>query len=160
MKFRHSPFLTFIEEETDLEFQITPMIDLLLVLLIFFMAITTTKILRNDTSLQLPHITTKQSQVENEQMGQCVINIAWREKEEELTFSIDQIPARTLPELNAILNQNYRAFQKVHPEKSYEIVIRAEEKLPYHFLQNILQLCQKSGFRQITFAAIPQPTTN
>ena len=52
--FKPPAFLTLLEEDSDLEFQITPMIDLLLVLLIFFMAITTTKILRNDTSLQVP----------------------------------------------------------------------------------------------------------
>jgi biopolymer transport protein ExbD len=159
MKLRTPPFLTLIEEDSELEFQITPMIDLLLVLLIFFMAITTTKVLRNDAALQLPQIFTDSPQKNQEQLGQCVINIQWQNSYSEPTFSIDQIPARTQKQLNAILNQNYRAFQKIHPDKPYQIVIRADEKLPYHFLQQILQLCQKNGFHQITFATIPQTLT-
>ena len=151
--FKPPAFLTLLEEDSDLEFQITPMIDLLLVLLIFFMAITTTKILRNDTSLQVPQLLTEPfSPQEKTTFGQAVINISWQKTWTKPLITIDQSHIPSLEEMALLLIQKQSDFQKMHPHKSFRIFIRADRQLPYHFLQNILKICQQKGLYQITFA--------
>lgn len=151
--FKPPAFLTLLEEDSDLEFQITPMIDLLLVLLIFFMAITTTKILRNDTSLQLPQLAMETSATqEKTTLGQAVINISWQKTWATPLITIDQTQIPSLEEMALLLVQKQSDFQKMHPQKQFRLFIRADRQLPYHFLQNILKICQQKGLYQITFA--------
>ena len=60
------------------EFQIAPMIDVLLVMLIFFMSITTTQVLKVDKAVQLPVAPNaiKRDQTRSE----AIVNVRWDEK--------------------------------------------------------------------------------
>lgn len=155
--FKSPAFLILLEEDSDLEFQITPMIDLLLVLLIFFMAITTTKILRNDSSLQLPQLLKAPSPLQKETLGQAVINISWQKTWVKPLITIDQTQIPSLKEMTLLLVQKQSAFQEMHPQKQFRIFIRADHQLPYHFLQDVLIQCQQKGLNQITFATTTTP---
>ena len=153
MKFKPPLFLTLLEEETDLEFQITPMIDLLLVLLIFFMAIIITKILQNEASLQLPQLSENTlNSKKTITSGQCVINIAWQTSWTKPLLTVDQTPIPSLSQLSTLMVRNQKAFQKLHPQKKFRVFIRADRKLPYHFLQEILRLCEQNGLHDVAFA--------
>src|SRR5437016_840922 len=61
--------------EEDPEFQIAPMIDILLVLLIFFMSISSTEVLQSNHAIQLPIAADGKSSKKNP--GQVIINITW-----------------------------------------------------------------------------------
>ena len=67
-KFRHGA-------EEDLEFQIAPMIDVLLVMLTFFMSITSASVLRLDQSIELP-VADHSQKKENARL-EAVVNIQW-----------------------------------------------------------------------------------
>src|SRR2546425_11285578 len=62
--------------EEDPEFQIAPMIDILLVLLVFFMSISSTEVLQANREIQLPVAADGKSASKNNP-GQVIINITW-----------------------------------------------------------------------------------
>src|SRR5476649_2660026 len=64
--------------EEDPEFQIAPMIDILLVLLVFFMSIASTEVLQANHQITLPVAADGKSASKNNP-GQVIINVTWAE---------------------------------------------------------------------------------
>jgi hypothetical protein len=62
------------EPEADPEFQIAPMIDILLVLLVFFMSISSTEVLQSNKDIRLP--VAKDAKDAKENPGQIIVNLA------------------------------------------------------------------------------------
>ena len=61
--------------EEDPDFQIAPMIDVLLVLLVFFMSISSTEVLQSTKNIELPVAADGNAAAKNK--GQVIVNIAW-----------------------------------------------------------------------------------
>src|ERR1700755_257751 len=61
--------------EEDPEFQIAPMIDILLVLLVFFMSISSTEVLQRSDEVRLP--VADNAAAQQVDAGQVVINVLW-----------------------------------------------------------------------------------
>src|ERR1700722_8508603 len=64
-----------IDTDGDPEFQVAPMVDVLLVLMLFFMAITSTEVLKKNKNLQLAEAVHGRKQEDTK--NQIVVNIAW-----------------------------------------------------------------------------------
>jgi biopolymer transport protein ExbD len=79
-------------EDPDPEFQVAPMVDVLLVLLIFFMSITSNEILRNVKGIDLP--VAKQAADKNKKSSQVVVNIGWDVGKRQGVLVVDSSPAR------------------------------------------------------------------
>ena len=62
--------------EEDPEFQIAPMIDILLVLLVFFMSIASTEVLQSNQEIALPIAKDGKAASKNNP-GQVIINVTW-----------------------------------------------------------------------------------
>src|SRR6187455_1915277 len=62
--------------EEDPEFQIAPMIDILLVLLVFFMSISSTEVLQTNKSVTLP-VAKDAKPADKETKGQTIVNVLW-----------------------------------------------------------------------------------
>ena len=71
------------------EFQVAPMIDVLLVLLIFFMSITTDQILKVDKSITLP-LAPDAKQRKVDLQNQAVVNIDWLASESRAVVKFGQ----------------------------------------------------------------------
>src|SRR5688500_16042469 len=61
------------------EFQIAPMIDILLVLLVFFMSISTTEGLQVKQEVTLPVAKEGKEKVKGEDEGEVIVNIVWND---------------------------------------------------------------------------------
>ena len=61
--------------EEDPDFQIAPMIDVLLVLLVFFMSISSTEVLQSTKNIELPIAADGNTASKNK--GQVIVNIVW-----------------------------------------------------------------------------------
>src|SRR4051794_8573829 len=67
---------TRMPPEEDPEFQIAPMIDILLVLLVFFMSISSTEVLQSNQAVKLP--VAKDAKVADKNTkGQTIVNVMW-----------------------------------------------------------------------------------
>src|SRR5829696_4240439 len=80
--------------EGEPEFQIAPMIDVLLVLLIFFMSITTTQVLKVDKQVQLP--LSQNSIKRDTQRSEAIVNVLWNTQTKKASYKMDDV---TYPEL-------------------------------------------------------------
>jgi biopolymer transport protein ExbD len=125
------------------EFQIAPMIDVLLVLLIFFMSIATSSVARYDPSIQVPVAPDAAKKEDSE--GELVFNVAWRAIDRAaLTTYEEQVvnPADTVPVLAARRAAN----------PAVRVLIRADASTPVRHVQAIVEAAAKAGITDVTFA--------
>src|SRR5471030_3321522 len=67
------------QPEEDPEFQIAPMIDILLVLLVFFMSISSTEVLQTNDKVKLPVAkdAKDKDKTNADAKGQMIVNVLW-----------------------------------------------------------------------------------
>lgn len=142
-KHRNQPF-----PEEDPVFQIAPMIDVLLQILVFFMAITTVEVMRTSKEVTLP--IAKYGQDSKTKKDLAVITIQWKGENTPPVMEIDNIPA---PDSGVIENHLKDATAR-NPE--FRTVIRADKDTQYAFIQQIMQACAAGGCAKVAFAVINQ----
>jgi biopolymer transport protein ExbD len=119
-------------------FQIAPMVDILLVLLCFF--IVTWSFARKELELDVKVPTAQNAKESNPVVNQTVLNIrrdgtvVWNRKE------VSQ------PELLSRLKELAGEFP------DFAIIVRGDEQTPYRFLVNVLDICREANIWNVAFA--------
>jgi biopolymer transport protein ExbD len=127
------------------EFQIAPMIDVLLVLLIFFMSIATSSVARYDPGIQVPVAPDANKKEDSE--GELVFNLAWRAAEEKAVVTFEEhvvVPTETIKTLVA----RKKANDKVR------VLIRADSETPVRFVNDVVKAAAQAGIIDVTFATV------
>src|SRR5580698_5053802 len=83
------------------EFQVAPMVDVLLTILVFFMMITSAQVLKVDKTIQLP--VAPDAQKMESKRAEVVINVRWIADVKKAQFVIDDKAYPTASELTAPL---------------------------------------------------------
>ena len=142
---------TRLLSEEDPEFQIAPMIDILLILLVFFMSISSTDLLGRLEGLTLP--VAKDAPMNFRSPGQMVINVLWGEESHTGLFEVDdekfENGAHLLPKLQSAVSSNPRM----------RVLIRADHKVRYEFLKQIMVVAEKVGVKDVTFSVVDKDET-
>jgi biopolymer transport protein ExbD len=135
------------DDDYQPEFQVAPMVDVLLVLLLFFMATATTEVLVQAADLKLPDA--KEAKDKEKNAGQLVINV------EKLNFQI-KINDQYYKEANDIIPVVRAAREedaKLRGDATnFRILIRADEQTSYSVIRDIMKACGKAGVANVTFA--------
>src|SRR3954451_17722210 len=100
------------QPEEDPEFQIAPMIDILLVLLVFFMSISSTEVLQKTEGITLP-VAKDAKDAEHDTKGQTIINILWTESNNSGTNEIDKKTFSTADQTVGILQEGVQKNPKM-----------------------------------------------
>ncbi|MCU0793664.1 MAG: biopolymer transporter ExbD [Opitutaceae bacterium] len=127
------------------EFQIAPMIDVLLVLLIFFMSIATTAVSRYDPGIQIPVAPDANKKEDSE--GELVFNLAWRPAEEKVIITFEErvvTPDDVIPAL--------AAHKKADPK--VRVLVRADNETPVRHVNDVINAAAKAGIVDVTFATV------
>lgn len=131
--------------EGEPEFQIAPMIDVLLVLLIFFMSIATTAVSRYDQSIDLP--IAPDANKKEDSVGELVFNVAWRPQTqtavtmfEEQVVNLDDVVPTLI------------ARKKADPE--VRILVRSDARTPVRYISAVIDAGAKAGISDVTFATL------
>lgn len=138
----------FPEEEP--EFQVAPMIDVLLVLMTFFMSITSTEILRTKTKLDLDLPVATESKPKDTAPREIVINATWSVPRKEGFLEVEE-NVYDVAQLPAVIER-----RRGRNEAFFRAVIRADGSVPYSFLQQVLAACANAGVDNITFSVLSQ----
>ena len=134
-------------ESGEPEFQIAPMIDVLLVLLIFFMSITSAEVLKVDKKIVLPISANAGKRDPEMSKHEIAINVRWNSQEKTATVLVgDQEYSNTL-DLIPVLQARKLSDEKLR------VVIRGDGKLPAIEIQRVMDLVGQSGISDISFAA-------
>jgi biopolymer transport protein ExbD len=131
------------------EFQIAPMIDVLLVLLIFFMSITSAEVLKVDKGLTLPVSPNATKRDPEMAKHEVAVNIRWDASSNVATVVVDE---RTYPKGNHEELVNLLK-KKLDLDKKMRVVLRGDRLLPAVEIQRVMDLVGTAGVSDISFAA-------
>jgi len=129
------------------EFQIAPMIDVLLVLLVFFVMITSTEVLKVDKKLTLPISPNAKERDKNMAKHEFAVNLRW-----------DQGPNKGLLVIDDVIKQNWDEVlpflqEKKKADKLLRVVVRADANVPAGEIQRVMNFIGQAGIDDISFAA-------
>ena len=133
--------------EDEPEFQVAPMIDVLLVLTLFFMSITSTELLKKDKNLELPDAASAKKDPDKNK-GQVVVNISWNHNNQTAGFSID---GRYYGDAASIVP--YLASKVAADPRTYAL-LRADKDVQYSNVSDVMSSCASAGIAKVSFATI------
>lgn len=142
--------------EEEPEFQIAPMIDVLLVLLVFFMSITSTEVLKKrptSFNLKLPDASHSKETDKKQAETEVLVNVNGAARAFDIegkTFTDNQLPM-----LTDIIQQKKSLYQN-DPARmnNFRVLLRADKDTEYSFLQEVMRACAKAGVFNITFSVV------
>jgi biopolymer transport protein ExbD len=127
------------------EFQIAPMIDVLLVLLIFFMSIATTSVSRYDPGIELPVAPDANKKEDSE--GELVFNIAWRSQTQTAVTTYEERTVNADDVVPSLI-----AHKKANPK--VRVLIRSDASTPIRYVSAVVEASAKAGISDVTFATL------
>jgi biopolymer transport protein ExbD len=142
---------TRLPPEEDPEFQIAPMIDILLVLLVFFMSITSTEVLQVSDAVRLPVAKDAKDQSKGgTEGGQVVVSVLWNAMTGAGTgtFEIDGKTYTEASELTPLFEA------KVAQSPETRVLIRADREVRYDFLKSLLKAVGAAKVSNVTFSVV------
>jgi biopolymer transport protein ExbD len=140
---------TRLQPEAEPEFQIAPMIDILLVLLVFFMSISSTEVLQSNDAVRLPVAKdAKDKKGQQTQNGQVIINVLWASLTSSGTIDIDGRQFAQASDIAPILQA------KVAATPEMRILVRADREVRYEYLKSLLKVAGVAGVQNVTFSVV------
>ncbi len=137
-----------IDTDGDPEFQVAPMVDVLLVLMLFFMAITSTEVLKKDKNLQLADAKNAKPAEKGGHKNEIVVNVDWDGINSVAQFSLDGVHYPTADSMEGALASLYQQSPGSH------VVIRADKNTQYSNISDLMNACGNAGISTVTFAVL------
>lgn len=143
------------EQEGEPTFQVAPMVDVLLVLLVFFMLITSAQVLKVDKTITLP--IAPDAQKMDSKRSEVIINIRWHPDAKKAEFVIDDHSYPAATQLDAPLKLA-KAIGEKRVAKSenptFRAVIRGDHDLPALYISQAMNACGNAGISDVSFSAL------
>ena len=137
------------DEDGDPEFQVAPMVDVLLVLLLFFMSITSTELLKKERNLTLPDANNaKKDKDENRKKHEAIVNVTWDGINSVAAFSMDGVPYPTADAFVPVLAARYATDPRLY------VMIRSDRDVQYSNISDLMHACASAGIGTVTFGVI------
>ena len=136
------------------EFQVAPMIDVLLVLLIFFMTLTSAQVLKVDKSIKLP--VAPDAQKQDSQRAQVILNVRWNPETKKAAFVYDEkVFAQTSELVPLIKSAKEAGDHKILEGKNptFRCVIRGDSDVPAVYVSQAMNAAAEAGISDISFSA-------
>ena len=134
--------------EEDPEFQIAPMIDILLVLLVFFMSISSTQVLQVNEGVKLPVAKEGKQHSPDEGGGRLIVNVLWNALNNVGTIEIGGRDFQVAADVQPVL------FAEMQKDPEAQILIRADKGVRYEYLRGILTAAGGAGVTNVTFSVV------
>jgi biopolymer transport protein ExbD len=132
--------------EENPEFQIAPMVDILLVLLVFFMSISSTEVLQTNRSIHLAVAADGKASKKN--AGQVIVNISWVTLNNLGSVEVNDAP---YPDPNSILPM---LQQSVAQNPLIRVLVRADKAVRWDYERSVLAVIAKAGINNVTFSVV------
>lgn len=131
--------------EEEPEFQVAPMVDVLLVLLMFFTATTTTEVKSQIADLTLPEAQEAKDREKGE--GQFVVNI-------NRLGGLEAGGKKGVDEstLSKMIQVDFNNLKKLNPNASYRVLVRADKDLGWEKTKVVLKAAAAAGVSNVVFA--------
>jgi len=124
------------------------MIDILLVLLVFFMSISSTEILQTNDNVKLPIAKDAKTKENNVAVGQTIVNVLWSPINNVGTIDVDEKQYANADELTPLL------AAKINANPSMRVLLRADKQVRYEFTKQLLKAIAAAGATNVTFSVV------
>ncbi len=141
-------------ENGEPEFQIAPMIDVLLVMLIFFMSITSAEVLRIDQDINLP-LAPEAPKKKKQALGEGALNVKWLPAEKRAVFNFEGKEYPNIDDLVEVIKR-HREINDQGGAGSYRVIIRGDKNLHAIEIQKAMSVLGQAGLENIAFSALNQ----
>ena len=143
---------TRVLPEEDPEFQIAPMIDILLVLLVFFMSIATEQVMQVSKEVQLPVAKeAKEPDAKDKGKSELMLNLTWTDIGNTGAIKVED---KTIDP--SMLQDLIRKKKEINPE--LRVIIRADKHAKYAYVRSIMVAMGAAGVPNVTFSAVDKET--
>ncbi len=151
---------TRVLPEEDPEFQIAPMIDILLVLLVFFMTIATDQVMQVNQDVTLPVASKSELPDDKKQRSEVIVNVLWGDKEK--TMRLDEMTGRLdvdnkgdmgLKELTEYVTAKKQQAAESHVP-DFRVVIRADKLAKYQYVRTVMIAIGNASVEKVIFSAV------
>ncbi|MBJ7255570.1 MAG: biopolymer transporter ExbD [Akkermansiaceae bacterium] len=129
------------------EFQIAPMIDVLLVLLVFFVMITSAEVLKVDKNIRLPVSPSAKAREPEMAKHEMAVNVRYDEKSNKGVLVLDDQVYNNWPDVVPILQESRKRDERLR------IVVRGDAAVPAGEIQRVMNLIGEAGIADIAFAS-------
>ena len=130
------------------EFQVAPMIDVLLVLLIFFMSITSAQVLKVDKNIALP--VASHGKKRDDKAAAGLINISWDTTTGQAKYKLDD---REL-DPNDKDGISKELERRKGNNKDFRLLIRADKNCHAKYISKALEWAGEAGIDNIAFSGL------
>ena len=137
-------------ESGEPEFQIAPMIDVLLVLLIFFMSITSSQVAKIDKEITPPVAGAAKKKEDKNMTNEAIVNVRWNNSRQQAIVMYQDKQFNSMDELSDIL----RGYKQKMP--TYRVIIRGDKALPAVEIQKVMAMVAQAEIDDISFSALNQ----
>jgi biopolymer transport protein ExbD len=140
-------------EAGEPEFQVAPMIDVLLTILVFFMTITSAQVLKVDKTITLP--IAKDAQKKDNSRAEAIVNVRWKDKKAQFVFD-DRVFTQASSMVDLLKTAKVTGEKKVTggANPSFRAVIRGDRDVPAIFVSQAMNACAEAGITDISFSAV------
>ena len=129
------------------EFQIAPMIDVLLVLLVFFVMITSAEVLKVDKNLTLPVSPNAKKREPEMAKHEMAVNVRYDAATNKGVLVLDDMVYNDWQEVMPILQESKKRDEKLR------VVVRGDAAVPAGEIQRVMTLIGEAGISDIAFAS-------
>jgi len=141
--------------EGEPEFQVAPMIDVLLTILVFFMMITSAQVLKVDKQITLP--VAPDAVKKDNSRSEAVINVRWKPAIKKPEFVLDDKVYTKASQLVAPLTADRVDGEKkikLGSNPKFRAVIRGDQEAPAIYISDAMNSCGAAGISDISFSAV------
>src|SRR2546430_618987 len=140
-------------ESGEPEFQVAPMIDVLLTILVFFMTITSAQVLKVDKTITLP--IAKDAQKKDNSRSEALVNVRWKDKKANFVFD-DRVYAQAASMVDPLKVAKVTGEKKVTgtANPTFRAVIRGDRDVPAMYVSQAMSACAEAGITDISFSAV------
>jgi biopolymer transport protein ExbD len=140
-------------EAGEPEFQVAPMIDVLLTILVFFMTITSAQVLKVDKTITLP--IAKDAQKKDNSRAEAIVNVRWKDKKAQFVFD-DRVFSQASGMVDLLKTAKLTGEKKVTgtANPTFRAVIRGDRDVPAIFVSQAMNACAEAGVSDISFSAV------
>jgi len=137
------------------EFQVAPMIDVLLTILVFFMTITSAQVLKVDKTIKLP--IAPDAQKKDNQRAEVVVNVRWIPETKTARFVLnDTVYTKSEDLLQPLKEAKAAGEKKITAEQNpvFRMVIRGDRDVPALYVSQAMNEGGAAGISDISFSAV------
>ena len=141
--------------EGEPEFQIAPMIDVLLVLLIFFMSITTTQVLKVDKAISLP--IAPNAVKKDTTRSEAIVNVRWDAAKKKASYLMDEKEYREMADLSKALGSLKKMGESrvtASENPTFRVVIRGDREASAASISRAMNAAAEAGIGDISFSSV------